>query len=346
VKQVFTFLVVLITTSTFAQKISFYRDSTFTHTYTKLGGTVISVNNGQHWDDPDYNMSIGFNFKFFGDSSSTLYFDALNGVGASFNLKPTPADPIGKYFSVLTTFGADLINKDTAFSGSRSPITSQTSGMFPNRIFKLQFDNAGFYTPYTNGNLTDSIDFQLWLYETTNIIETRFGPNNLVSTIEDLYDDGPGAWVGIYDSLYIDSTLTLPLKKGYTFNDIIANPNLDSANIFPDLLNGTIPGMTGNPTNGMVFRFIPSNVKVFAAGVKDQYLKNNTNITLNNNVLTILNNTNQKLDLNIIDMQGKSLIKKSFITSNNHLDVSYLPSAIYTVTLSNATSSITYKIAK
>ncbi len=345
-QKIFTLFFLVITTTTFAQKINFYRDSTYTMPYIALTNTT-SVNNGQFWDDPDYTMPIGFTFKFFGDSSNTLYFDDILGYGASFKLTPTPTNPIGAKNSLIYSFGADLIDKDTSGLASLSPIAYAITGTQPNRIFKLEFKNAGFYTPIGNGALADSINFQVWLYEKTNIIETHFGPNNLVSPITDIYDGGPGAWIGLYDSLVADSVQVYPLSKEYTLTNSLTSPTLDSSSVLGNFLTiGNTPGMTGNPTNGSVYRFIPSNVIVFAAGVKNTYLKTNTNITLNNNTLTVLNNTSQKLDVNILDMQGKSVFKKALNTASTNYNISFLASGIYTVTLSNATSTITYKIAK
>ena len=60
--------------------------------------------------------------------------------------------------------------------GGISPISYTTTGIAGSRICKIQVSNAGFYGENNqNGTSVSFINYQLWLYETTNDIEFRYG---------------------------------------------------------------------------------------------------------------------------------------------------------------------------
>lgn len=264
-KKVFLFLALMATLNGYSQKINSYKDSTFTQPYTVLNGAT-SLNNGLFWDDEDFVIPIGFTFKYFGDSSNTLYHSADFGSGGQFTLKPfSPNNP---FLSFITMIGSDLRDRDLTNSGSSvSPISYQTTGTAPNRIFKLQFSNAGFGTAIANSNTDDSLSIQLWLYETSNMIDIRFGPSHMISSNNDLWDGGPGPFIALIDSLnYFSSTFSV--KKCYFLNGTVNAPVIDSSLTALGTLV-SLPGMAGKPSNGRVYRFMPRKLTGTATGIKD-----------------------------------------------------------------------------
>ena len=63
-----------------------------------------------------------------------------------------------------------------------SPVGYEVAGAAPNRIFKMEWSNAGFYDEYDQtGNFGNLINFQLWFYETTGSFRVHFGPNTIKS---------------------------------------------------------------------------------------------------------------------------------------------------------------------
>jgi hypothetical protein len=106
-----------------------------------------------------------------------------------------------------------------------SRISWVIEGTSPNRIAKVQFQNAGFVGDETH---TDKVNFQIWMHEDGKRVEIAFGPTqaNLMRAMNGAY--GPFLGIG---SQYIRGTPTAPLL-------------------------GTIDyGLNGIPQNGHTYRF-------------------------------------------------------------------------------------------
>jgi hypothetical protein len=334
-------IAVLFTANTFAQS-KFYKDSTFTQAFSLLSGST-SVNNGQYWDDPDYTIPIGFNFHFFKDSTTNLYMNSILGPGGVLSTKPITQTTT--FASMIIASASDLQDKDTSTNSSFSPLSYVLTGVAPNRIFKMQWKNAGFYNPISNGVLNDSMDLQLWLHETTDRIDIRFGTVNLVSTFLDLYDGGTGPLVAIVDSF--DLTSGIPMKN-YSFKNQINNPTLDSiTNIFTTT---PLPGMIGNPTSGMVFSFIPKKpTNGGSVGYSSIVSK------VNNDILYFHQTQQVKIDIyndiknasyQIIDISGKIISQKSILKNKTLIDMSSFTNGMYIIQCKNNHESFNYKIVK
>jgi len=104
-----------------------------------------SVTNGATWDDPTYDIPIGFTFQLFNTPMTTL---TLNGVGlgaliSSIDWSTTPTP-------LLFANGADVIDRGyddnigTSPTGGLSNISYITTGTAGNKIFKLEWKNVGF----------------------------------------------------------------------------------------------------------------------------------------------------------------------------------------------------------
>lgn len=320
-KKVF-FAIALLSALTGKAQIKSYKDSTFMQPYSLLSGAT-SLNSGLFWDDPDFTIPIGFTFKFFGDSTNTLYHSADFGTGGQFLLKPFT--PTTQFFSFIAMIGSDLRDRDTTNSGSsKSPISYQTTGTAPNRIFKLQFRNAGFVNAIDNGNYQDSLSIQLWLHETSNMIDVRFGPGNLVSSAMDLWDGGPGPFIGIFDSVNYQS-LNLSVKKSYFLNGTVTAPVIDSSiTAFATLT--TLPGMSGTPANGRVYRFMPRKASGTATALQETVSQANATIQVDRERQEVVFNTGVKeAKIALYDLNGRPVFEtvtdgNSFRYNMRHLD--------------------------
>lgn len=245
-KKILLSLLVLIAMQASAQ-YKHYRDSTYAMPFNYLSGAT-SANNGQWWDDDTFVVPLGFNFRLFNDSVNQV---TIWGSGAIVSTSPDPDN--ANFITGIVAHGSDLLDRDTTANNSFSPISYTTSGVAPNRIFKLEWRNAGFYNAVSNGNYSDSVTFQLWLYETKHFAELHYGNGNYISPNLDLYDGGPGAWFGIFDSLDANSP-NADCRVMYSFAGNLNAPHLDS--LFNLNFNAP-PGVNGNPVAGTVYRFIP-----------------------------------------------------------------------------------------
>ena len=152
-------------------------------------------------------------------------------------------------------------------SAGRGKVYYTTTGTAGNRIFKVEYRNVGRYNDFTD---TDTLNFQIWLYENDNAIEYRGGYSNVADTMfakdaSDLFElQKEPVFCGLIcnpgDS--IGSTAGNAFLHGtqYLNNTFSNNAALLSDLQLPDpspFLNQLLYG--GYPANGSVIRFTPVN---------------------------------------------------------------------------------------
>lgn len=137
---------------------------------------------------------------------------------------------------------SDTINWD-GMPGSLSNISYLLSGSPGSRIFKVEWNNAGFYDEVSAYNTsTNFVNMQMWLYEGSNNIEIRFGPSSIAYPSLIYYGDpGPVLGVGYYDG-DIDSAYIYGLQGPASAPTAVLS---DSAFI----------AVTGSPPNGIIYKF-------------------------------------------------------------------------------------------
>ncbi|MDO5655921.1 MAG: hypothetical protein Q4G27_07255 [Flavobacteriaceae bacterium] len=87
--------------------------------------------------------------------------------------------------------------------GGLSPISYVLEGEIGTRIFKMQYSNIGFREDIEANNIsTDFANFQLWLYESTNIIEVHFGESLITDNSLD-FQGNPGPFVALIPEFQI-----------------------------------------------------------------------------------------------------------------------------------------------
>lgn len=216
-----------------ASSKSFSQSYNFTHfnsTYTEItSGTVVTTPGWDYFTIID--KKLPFTLQFFGVPEDSLYimsgFAAFHQNGAGdFTSSPQI------YFC-----DAELVERST---GGPSNISIQISGSAPNRIYKVQTKNAGFESDASG---TEYANVQLWLYESTNVIEIHFGPCNASAAT---FNPLPGPTVGIF-------------KDQTSFVSLSGPASNPSASTTMASL-----GVTGIPSSGKVYRFTPG-----VAGLKD-----------------------------------------------------------------------------
>jgi hypothetical protein len=226
----FFFAVFFLSQLVSAQPYSYQETSA---TYTPLAGAT-SINNGSVWSSfQSFTVPTGFPFTYMGTNFSTIHME-----GSGF----TRFDP--NYFFMIMPFTAQL--KDKGTSASLSPLSYQVSGTSPNRICKIEWSNCGFVN-----EATSTANFQLWLYETTNVIEIHIGPCTVNNPAQAYSGNGfPGPVCGLFqytsltDCSYGHTVMYTPPAEN---DSVFSGPNVS---LFDYSLNGT-------PLANTVYRFTP-----------------------------------------------------------------------------------------
>lgn len=200
-----------------------------------------SLNGSTLWDGDQYTAPIPFTWKLDSVNSltSVLIDTYLPGVVNTFTSTTSVTGFI---------FGPTYI-LDRGTTTSQSPISYLTTGTSPNRIFKLEFKNAGFGD---DPNGTDYFDLQMWIYETSNIVEYHFGASN-ITTGSDYFYTGAGPLVGLMQDADIDNGSA---GKIYFIDGTVSPKTIDTIAL------ATSTGAPSNvlsawPSSGTVFRFTP-----------------------------------------------------------------------------------------
>jgi len=257
-KKIVLFIgLVLITLHAATAQVMYpYSFSKFTAPYNDLTGAT-NLTAGVSWDDTVMTVPIGFPFKW-ALSNRTLNDIMIDSYGMLY--APDDLDSnIGFASRIMMAYQADLV--DRSYNTNQvaiSPISYKTEGTAGNRICKVEFKNAGFYSDATG---IDSANFQVWLYEGSNIIEYHYGPQG-VDDISTSFDGENGPWINLVYKLSVDTLAATALLDscsyvaGNTSTSAIMNPTaqLDLNSLPSDF------AFDGLPANGQVFRFAPLGV--------------------------------------------------------------------------------------
>ena len=175
------------------------------------------------WDDPGFTLPLGFQFEFFGESTSTLYaIDQFVGGLLAANLDVNS-------LNILLPFATDLIDRGYDSNTPMSPITYATTGAAGNRVFTLEYENAGFYSGEVglDGNRIDNISLQMRIYEATGNIEVHIGPYDISNAPLDF--EAPGPQIGFVEDFdFVAGTVDgeVMLLSGNPLNPSIVTDSL------------------------------------------------------------------------------------------------------------------------
>lgn len=209
-----------------------YDLTTTTETYTDLTGTT-SINNGEIWDDPEYVITLPFEFLLNETPVTSMQFFGLGSL-----LEAPTSEP--DVYTYVFPFEADLLDRGELLGNeSLSPIGYKVDGTPGNRIYKLEFKNAGSYEElFDQGTMNMFINFQMWLYEGTNMIQFRFGPSSITNPFI-FYQGETGPLSGTTD--YDEA------------NELLINAHLLVGNATAPTLSASEGYLTGTPPNGTVY---------------------------------------------------------------------------------------------
>ena len=315
---------------------SSYQMSTFQRAYTELEFDF-DLTNRQVWDDPEYSVSLPFDFQFFDTLCRVVNIDDS---GLYLTLRDHPNNFGG------ITFLEDLIDRGYFEGESVSKISFDEVGEPGNRIFKVQWKNAGFYTAISDGIDNDFLNFQVWLYEVDNSFEIHFGNNFILDK-----DLSLGGRAGVGPVIYYDDNLNdefidnICLIAGNSSNpdffkfDRILEDDLDI------LLNNK--SLTNEPNSGQVYRF-----EMNTSSVDSEILPQSTFKIAPNPVSETFRIENIDLlqidNISLINSNGQKVInlKPDFNQTINTLNIGHLPIGIYTVLVQTSHGVWSQRIVK
>lgn len=302
-----------------------YNYSTFTAPFQYLTNPDTLSLNTPDWDDDEYYIAIGFPVNAFGTSYDSMVVETNGSVILYNNLTNmwTTTDTL----PTLMGFGEFISNNGTGDmryrSYGNSPISYEISGTPGARIVKVEWRNASFYN--SDNNYLDSLDFQVWLFETTGDIEYHYGASYVNPAA---YNGAVGPTVGITK---FAMSPNYDLLNGYYYlsgdsNNVAVNPNYSQ--------------ITGTPLNGTVYRF-SNQVTVSVADIQE------TEVAVFPNPASGM--VNVKLDAEnagtvaITDLTGRALIFEQVEGTGvvtKRFDISSLAPGMYFVTVNgNATGA-------
>lgn len=275
-----------------------------TYSFTKSTGTYANLTgattiNNTNWGNFETAIKLPFAFKYWGAAlSDSIYIDDWG----SLSVDNSYGEEISFMFEDLNSRGASI-----------SPVSYVVSGITPNRILKIEFKNIGFDGDLPG--LVDSANAQCWLYETTNVIEFRYGNSSVKTTT---WTDG-GVYVGIFDPSFMN------------FVNLEGNPASPLVNT-TDL--NTFNPLTSLPVTGTIYKFTPSGTGINSPKIKLQQVGNN--ILIPN---TIIVNS-----VKVFNVNGQLMLDLKGIESK--IDISTLTPGVYFITLQTNEGTVTEKVIK
>ncbi len=237
-------------------------------TYTELSGaTDVSAD---AWNNASQ-RSMPFTFKFFGLDYNNIYI-TFDGVYFS--------DTGNDYIF----YGTDNF-KPKGNIPTESPISFLVSGTAPNRIIKIQYKNISEAT--VGGSYVYSINNQIWLYESTNVIEYHFGTSSITDPKYTAF------FIGLIDGdnvpyLGIDNTASAP-----TLIRVTNSPK----------------GIPTYPANGQVYTLTPKKTTIAAVNALPYTFTQGAN--------TFSVQSNEEIKITALDINGRDITKNLKIDTNS-----------------------------
>lgn len=187
-----------------------------------------TIGSGPNDDTPYAASNIGFTFNYNGTNFTQFSAspDGFIRLGAG-----TASSQFTNSFASTTNVPKIAAYWDDLALGTTGNIKMLTTGTAPNRVCKIQWFAT---VPRNTGGAANST-FQLWLYESTGVVEMRYGAMNTATMSASVGLKGTGT--GNFNSV----TISTGTASSGTANNTNA----------------------GQPANGTMYRFVPGGAPVF-----------------------------------------------------------------------------------
>lgn len=290
-----------------------YTFSTFTAPYVAITGT--SLTNGQKWDETDLAIPLGFNFDLYNKQSNTytLYFGGQFISPDDFS-SASDITAAGAMYEDLCDRAFDVNNDNEGDPGGLSPISYETTGTPGNRICKIQISNAAFYGELSNSALdTSVVNFQIWLYETTNDVEFRYGFVDIKNQNDNLSNGSLGFTTGMANQVDMNTLVSnggSNMLQGSSSSPSVTtwSPNFDTY-VSPTITFGRVYRFQRNAVNTSLAENTGLNgIQIFP------------NPAFSGTLVQLKGLSNDVNKLVITDLAGKIIFEKSIIGNTMSLD--------------------------
>ncbi len=321
--------------SSYAQTFPYFLEVE-TDTYTDIEEATELTSVGDNWDDPEYNVPIGFDFEFYGGTYNSILFFGLGGMIAFQD--PYTNDSV----NLLSPYFDDLADIENLNPANQSTISYSTEGLPGEQILKIQWKDCGFYEEIfgTAGTANNTLNFQLWLYEGTNNIEVRFGPSVLPDAAT-IHDYGTPV-IGIIEGYSLNSE---SFENFWHLRGSIETPTMFNSDV-SIIYSYSIPGLDAEPEDGRVYRFatVPTSIvaptqslelNVYPTIVTEEFF-----VEVNEELL------NKKTQVSVLNNLGQVIYTSIITNVKERLDTSNFTAGIYYVRINNENGLGTKKIIK
>ncbi len=229
----------------YGQTAATYNFSQTAGTYTALGGTATTAYTSTDDAVTGTAVTIPFTFTYAGTGYTSLRI-STNGFLTLGNAT-TPGS--GGYTPISATGGAYSTSISALGRDLNSTVKYETLGSSPNRIFVVEWSGAA---RYVSGLLSENLNFQIRLNETTNVVEIVYGAMTTSHTVltTGISEVGLKSAPAVYNNV----TLTNSALTGYTYT-----------NNWNSLINGSLQAdavpvtSTVKPASGTTLKWTPSS---------------------------------------------------------------------------------------
>lgn len=302
-----------------AQAQTDYQLSSFDAPFEELSGaTIYDV---EDWIFPEISIAVDFPFMLGSESITSL-------TQMGFGFEWVMHNEVSSNVNVLGAFLFLASSSVLADPGAPSMISWLTEGETGNRILKIEYLDVAFVPEISSmGTAINRMSAQLWLYESDNSIEYRFGPSNIVNP-EFAYEFHQGPILFMLSNLNQSSG---DVETGFYLSGDPANPELVPVSTYGEfsaaLLSSSGDGtpLTGTPADGQVYRLEPMSLSVsdeVQTGFKLYPTIAEQEIILSGIPSGVEN-------YNIINVSGATV--QTGVLENNRVNVSELASGMYLI---------------
>lgn len=290
-----------------------YTFTNFTEDYNDLIGAT-PISNGDIWDDPEYILTLPFSININGVTMSSLII--TDGIVLQNTISPIS--------QAMSPFSPDLIDRGDGGTTSLSPISYKIEGVVGSQILKIEFKNCG---ASDDSSLSMFVNFQIWIYEGSDIIEYRYGPS-FITDPSVFYETETGSIIGVA-SVDDDENLS----NSHFLIGPVANPTLSSANIFVYVI--------GTPQPNTVYRFTPTTLTTLSLNKPKVFVYPNPS---QNSIF--INGLEDSAVYEIYDSKGILVHKGLLELSNSEVKITALNSGVYFIRVLSDKSAVTKRFIK
>ena len=290
----------------------------------------ISLNQGMVWDDPEWEVPIGFEFEYMNQTFSNMYFGGIDGYGGELifgNIDGATFQGIMPYFQDFVDGGY------FEESASDSPVSYKLTGSPGSRVLWLQWSNAAFYNDDPPHPMR--MNMQMRLFEGTNNIEFHYGPNqNLDNSV---IQDYSGIVIGIAKNIDFNE---FTVENIWAFTGDPQNPTVVPYASIDDFGQGL--HLDDTPSPNTIYRFSTEVAGAFYH--QSEFVKVFPTVLMNN--INVVLPGNEKGIIRVTDSTGRLVAEQSAQPGFQSFDTSVWSAGHYIVSVMQGDLLHTVRVVK